>query len=262
MNASRTQIIATIGPASRDREVLKKMIEHEMDLARLNFSHGTLEEHAEYIKTIREVADEAGRKVPIIQDLPGPRIQKEDGHTYDKDASVITEEDQEFIKFGVEQKVDYIAVSYVKDEGDIEEARGLAGDIPLIAKIEREEAVHNIDGIIEASDAVMIARGDLGDNIPLEKVPFVQIEIIEKVKAHKKPSIVATEMLLSMTHNERPTRAEVTDVAYAIIHKADAVMLSEETAQGEHPVESVTMMERIVLEAERVSGGLHTIHTL
>lgn len=252
--ASHTQIVGTIGPASRDRAVLTKMIEHHLDVARLNFSWGTFEEHAQYIADIRAVANECGRRIPIIQDVPGPRVQDGAVHSLDTDGGVVTEEDQRCIAFGVEQKVDYIAVSFVRDADDIAFARTHAGDIPLIAKIERPEALENIEGLCEAADGIMIARGDLGDNIPLEKIPFVQVDIINHAHAHKKPVITATEMLLSMTHKQRPTRAEVTDVAYAILNGSDGVMLSEETAAGDYPVETVSTMERIIYEAEQVHG--------
>lgn len=256
--SSRTQIVATIGPASGSLEVLEEMEKHQMDVVRLNFSHGTLEDHAQYISNIRSLK----RKIPIIQDLPGPRVQLSKGHTYDRDEEVITDEDKEYIKFAREKRIDYIAVSYVKNADNVREAKELAGNIPIIAKIEREEAIANIDEIIDAADGIMIARGDLGDNVPLETIPFVQIKIIEKCKLKHKPVITATEMMLSMVKNKRPSRAEVTDVAYAIIHGSDAVMLSEETAKGKYPVETVAMMERITLEAEKVIWGQHTVNLL
>jgi len=250
--ASRTQIVATIGPASCDHDILRQMIRHHLDVVRLNFSWGTLEEHAQYIRDVRMIAEETGRRIPIIQDVPGPRIQDGTEHSVDVEASVITEDDRAFIEFGLKQGVNYIAVSFVRSAADIEEARMLTGDTPIIAKIERAEALDNIDEIIDAADGVMIARGDLGDNIPLERVPFEQVRIIEKSHDRGKPVITATEMLLSMTEKKRPTRAEVTDVAYAVMHGSDGVMLSEETAIGKHPVEAVTVMERIIREAERM----------
>lgn len=159
------------------------------------------------------------------------------------------------LKFGIEQNVDYVAMSFVGNAQDIlklrDEMKKNGKIIPIIAKIERKIALDNIDEIIKTADAIMIARGDLGNEIPLEQIPFIEKDIIEKCKKAKKPVIVATQMMFSMTENPLPTRAEVTDVAYAIINGADAVMLSEESATGHHPLEAVEMMERGILEAER-----------
>jgi len=256
MKHSRAQIIATIGPASRDPAILNAMIEHQMDVTRLNFSHGTHEEHAEYIKAIRDAAKKANRRIPIIQDLSGPRKKTEKGHRLEKKAKgVITEKDKRDLKFGLEQNVDYVAMSFVSEAKDVIDLRELMkkqGNIkPIIAKIERKEAVKNLDEIIKTSDAIMIARGDLGQEIPPEKVPFIQHLIIKKCKAINKPVITATQMLYTMVENEKPTRAEVSDVAHAILDGSDAVMLSEETAMGKYPIEAVAMMEKIVLESEK-----------
>jgi len=253
--SSRSQIVATIGPASKEVEVLKEMIKNQMDIARLNFSHGTHEDHRAFIKNIREAASSLDKNIPIIQDLSGPRVSTEDGHGFDvtKD-SVLTDKDIDDLKFGIEEGVEYVAMSYVGDEQDIvllkEKISEFGGACKVIAKIERKEALEKINDIAKEADAIMVARGDLGDNIPLEEVPFAQKEIIEIANREGKPVIVATEMMLSMTENERPSRAEVTDVATAILENADAVMLSEETAKGKHPAEVVEIMERIVSEAE------------
>ncbi|MFA6459103.1 MAG: pyruvate kinase [Candidatus Paceibacterota bacterium] len=257
---SKSQIIATIGPASRDKNILREMILHQMDVARLNFSWASTKEHAENIATIRELEKEIGRKIIIIQDLSGPRVQKEDSHQYNALAvETITEKDLSDLDFGLKAGVDYVAMSFVGSAKDIERLRGeivkRGKDTPIIAKIERRDALTNLSEIIQASDAVLIARGDLRDAIPLEQIPFVQADIIHRCKAAGKPVITATEMLLSMTDHSLPTRAEVTDVANAIIQGSDAVMLSEETARGKYPVEAVKIMERIVLEAERHLGG-------
>ena len=256
MEHSRAQIIATIGPASKDPAVLKSMVDHQMDVARLNFSHGTYEEHAEYIKAIRDAAKIANRRIPIIQDLSGPREKTEKGHRLEKQAEkVITEKDKKDLKFGLEQNIDYIAMSFVSSAKDVVDLRELMKNYgktkPIIAKIERKEAVENLDEIIKASDAVMVARGDLGQELPLEKVPFIQHLIIKKCKAANKPVITATQMLFTMVENNTPTRAEVSDVAHAILDGSDAVMLSEETAIGKYPVETITIMEKIVLESEK-----------
>ena len=253
---NRVQIVATIGPATKEKGIIKDMISHQMGVARLNFSWGTHEDHAGYIKNIREDAEELGKKIPIIQDLSGPRIQEKAGHEFNQEAqAVITPKDLDDLKFGIEHGVDYVAMSFVGNADDIlklrEDMKEFGKIIPIIAKIERKVALDNIDEIIKASDAIMIARGDLGNEIPLEQMPFVEKDIIEKCKKAGKPVIVATQMMLSMTENTVPTRAEVTDVAYAIMNGADAVMLSEESASGKHPVETVEMMEKEIIEAEK-----------
>ena len=217
------------------------MIKHQMDAARLNFSHGTYKEHAYYIKTIRAAAKELKRKILIIQDLSGPRTQRGKEHFFNKKSkSLITAKDKKDLRFGLENGIDYVAMSYVGGAEDIKSA-----------KIERREAVKNIDAIIKSADAIMVARGDLGNAFPLEKLPFLQKMIIRKCKKAEKPVITATQMLLSMAENPEPTRAEVEDVAQAILDGSDAVMLSEETAIGKYPAEAVRVMERIVLESEK-----------
>ncbi|MDP3947558.1 MAG: pyruvate kinase [bacterium] len=257
--ATRAQIIATIGPVSGTREALDVLVRKQMDVVRLNFSWGTHDEHRAYIENTRAAAESARRRIPIIQDLSGPRIQGEQGHSFDPGATpvagVLTKKDLNDLEFGISQKVDYVALSYVGQASDVEvlreKIRELGGSAKIIAKIERSEALAALDGIIEASDAIMIARGDLGQNIPIEQVPFVERDIILKCKAARKPVITATQMMFSMTENPYPTRAEVTDVAYAIVLGSDAVMLSEETARGKHPFETVEIMDRIIAEAEK-----------
>ncbi len=253
---SKAQIMATIGPATKDKKIIGEMIAGNMDIARLNFSWGTHEEHTLYIKNIREEAQKAGRIIPIVQDLSGPRIQEIAGHKFNIEAlELITSKDLSDLKFGIEQGVDYVAMSFVGHKDDISNLRDKMREfgkvIPIIAKIEREIAVRNINEIIENSDAIMVARGDLGNEVPLEQIPFIQKDIIEKCKAAGKPVIVATQIMESMMHNPYPTRAEVTDVAYAVLNGADILMLSEETAIGKYPLESVAMMERGMIEAEK-----------
>lgn len=253
---SRSQIVCTIGPASKDLQVLRQLIAHQMDVARLNFSWGTHADHAEFIANIRQAAEESGRTIPIIQDLSGPRVQDESGHHVDPNAeSVITEKDLNDLDFGLSQKVDYVCMSYVGSANDMKRLRGeikkRVGSAKAMAKIERKEALANLEEIITESNAIMIGRGDLGQSIPIEQIPFVEAHIIRLCKAAHKPVIVATEMLKTMTDSPIPTRAEVTDIAYAVILGADAVMLSEETARGKYPVEAVSVMERVVLEAEK-----------
>ncbi|MFA6397851.1 MAG: pyruvate kinase [Candidatus Paceibacterota bacterium] len=253
---SKAQIIATIGPATKDKEILKSMMEHQMDVVRLNFSWGTYEEHAEYIKNVREVAMELGKEIPIIQDLSGPREQKGSEHGFDESKeSVITEKDLKDLEFGISHNVDYIAMSFVGGAEDVlklkEEIKKRGALIPVISKIERKIALDNLDKIIEVTDAIMVARGDLGNAIPLEQIPFVEKDIILKCKKAGKPVITATQMMFSMKDNRVPTRAEMTDVAYAIMSGSDAVMLSEETAVGLYPVEVIEMMEKEIEESEK-----------
>ena len=267
MTRSPAQIVATISPTSASIETLRAMIEHQMDVVRLNFSWGSVEERIEHVRRIRELEKECGRHIPIIVDLPGPRVQGKGHHTYNPSAlSALTPQDANDICFAVEHKVEYVAISFVGGPQDIEQCRkiiaGCGGTQKVIAKIERAAALDVLDEIIAASDAIMVARGDLGNEVPLERIPFVQDRIVKAAKAAGKPVIVATQMMLSMVENPAPTRAEVTDVANAILQGADAVMLSEETAKGKYPVEAVAMMERIVVEAERHMGERATINPL
>jgi len=338
----QTKIVCTIGPSCEDVETLEKMVRAGMNVARLNFSHGTYENHAMLIKNIREVAEKTGEPVAILQDLSGPKIRiekvAEEGinlvegaevifstDSSDKDAiqvgykelhrfikkgeamflddgkievvvkevqdkriitkvvvagvlfsnkginipktdltglEVLTEKDKADAKFGVEQGVDMIALSFVMRPDDILDLRyhikqmelelGIEPHDPIkiIAKIEKAEAVKHIKDIITVTDGIMVARGDLGVEIPAEEVPIVQKKLIDTALEHAKPVIVATQMLDSMQNNPRPTRAEVSDVANAVIDHADAVMTSGETAMGDNPVETVRTMAHILVEAE------------
>lgn len=331
----KTKIVSTIGPASESPGILENLIRAGMNIARLNFSHGTHEEHLRKIKAIREIADRLGEPVAILQDLSGPKIRigkvKEggaelkvgeeilltsremlgDGKVFsvsypslpgevksgdkillsdgtielevlkqtDEDIqcrvivggiltshkginvptgtlriSAFTSKDREDLLFGIRSGVDMIALSYVKEGPDIEKVREVlkneSADLPVIAKIERKEALENIDAILRHSDGIMVARGDLGMETPLERIPTVQKMLIRKANALGKPVITATQMLRSMVESTRPTRAEVTDVVNAIYDGTDAVMLSEETAIGSFPVEAVQMMSKIARAAE------------
>lgn len=271
--ASRTQIVCTIGPASQDPAVLDRLIAAGMNVARLNFSHGTHENHALLIANIRAAAKKAGVTIPIIQDLSGPRVQEGAVHHLDANAqSVITEKDLKDLEFGLAQGVEYVCQSFVGSAKDIEQlrqeisVRHLKIDnsqfniVPkVMAKVERKEALDDIENIVRASDAVMLGRGDLGQNIPIEQVPFAEATVVHTCKENGKPVIVATEMLKSMVENPVPTRAEVTDIAYAIILGADAVMLSEESAVGKHPVEAVAVMEKVALEAEKYERDVNPL---
>jgi len=256
--SSRAQIIATIGPASQDREVFSNMVRAGLDVARFNFAWSDNEERKVRFAMIREIEKEQGRPIPIVADIPGPRIQNVGGdHTYDPTIPVFSANESEYIEFCVAEQVEYIALSYVANKSDVEACRHAiavaGGSQKIIAKIERAEAVSNLEEIISASDVIMVARGDLGTEVPLEDIPLTQKNIIDLTRAVGKPVIVATQMLLSMTEHETPTRAEVTDVDVAILEGADAVMLSEETSTGKHPLEAVSMMERILIAAEKQS---------
>ena len=331
----RAKIVCTIGPASESPEILEALIRSGMNVARLNFSHGTHEEHAANIRSIREISGRLGRSVAILQDLagiklrlgdvaagkvrvetgsrftltsrtvpgdahevsvaypdlprsvwPGDTILLADGDvelqaldTNDRDivcrvvaggtisshkginlptrsidAPSLTEKDLRDLAFGIDQGVDFIALSFVRRAENVTDARKRIEDrgasIPLIAKIEKHEALANIDSIVAASDGIMVARGDLGVETPLQHVPLLQKMLIVKANRAGKPVITATQMLRSMVDCPRPTRAEAADVANAILDGTDAVMLSEETASGRYPVESLAMMVRIAEDAE------------
>lgn len=252
----RHEIIATLGPASETPDIIGALADAGATIIRLNFSWQTPEKAAPYIDMIRKVALEKQVSLAIMQDLSGPRVQTETGHHLDTSATVtLTEKDVTDLIYGISVGVEYIAISFVGSRAPIDMVRDMinksGSNAKIVAKIERQEALVHLDEIIEAADVVMVARGDLGEAIPLEEVPFVQHTIISHCKNKGKPVIVATQMLLSMTEHEKPTRAEVSDVAYAIVDGATGVMLSEETAQGKYPVEAVAMMRRIVDCAEK-----------
>jgi pyruvate kinase len=337
MNPTRTKIICTIGPASRSPEMLERLMDAGMNVCRLNFSHGELDEHAKLIADIRATAEKLGRHVAILQDLAGPKIRtakmgagtvmleagqaftltnrdvpgdaKEVGLTYADlpaavhagdtllladgllelkveatsatdvrctvvvggelgsnkginlpqrsiNAPILSEKDRRDLEFGLAQGVDYVALSFVRTGHDVTSVKRIiekAGHaVPLIAKIEKFEALDNIDEIIAAADGIMVARGDLGVEIPLETVPRAQKMLIARTNAAGKPVITATQMLRSMVENPRPTRAEVTDVANAILDGTDAIMLSEETAMGAYPERAVKVMARVAADTEEL----------
>jgi pyruvate kinase len=331
----KTKIVCTIGPASRGHETLAAMIEAGMNVARLNFAHGTFDEHAATIVGIRAAAQGGGRRVAILADLPGPKlrigrlpeqpIELKRGHAFtlavgdfsgdatrvsttfrrlpqavkpgdtiflndglvqlaveavSGDAvhcriavggallshkginfpdvklgiSAFTERDRECLTFALAQGVDAIGQSFVQSADDIravrEASRAAGREVPVFAKIERARALQRIDEILATADGIMVARGDLGVEIPIERIAIAQKELLRKANALAKPSITATQMLLSMVENRRPTRAEVTDVANAILDGTDCVMLSEESAVGAHPVDAVRMLCRIAEATE------------
>jgi pyruvate kinase len=340
-----TKIIATIGPACRDEINLRRLVDVGMNVARLNFSHGSHEQHAEVIRNIRKISSEYKTPITILQDLQGPKlrvgilpdngidlivnqkvilasIHETDTSSFKKDdftfipfdvpnltksvqpgnrillddgnvelivldigvkyitAQVImggkltshkgvnlpgaptffsnfTEKDRQDLEFGLQQGVDAIAISFVHDAKDICFVRDLIKEIaparakiPIIAKLERPEAIHNLDEILRVSDGVMVARGDLAVETSPAQVPVMQKKIIQSAHTCQKISITATQMLESMIYNPRPTRAEASDVANAIFDGTDAIMLSAETAAGQFPFDTVKMMDAIVCEAE------------
>jgi pyruvate kinase len=332
----RTKIVCTLGPGVNTPFLIERLIRSGMNVARLNRSHGTFEEHSRYLKMVENAANRLGENIAILMDLPGPKyrtgkmqnasaILKKGSevvltnrnilgddklipinfpslHKDVKAGSVILVDDgamqlrvvairdkeiickvlvggvltpgrgvvvpgvhvsepfltdllRENLDFAVQQKPDYIALSFVTSPEEIEQVREILrqknSDIPIISKIERGEAVKNFDKILSASDGIMVARGDLGVEIPLKEVPMVQKEIIRKCNIAGKTVITATQMLESMVNSPRPTRAEVTDVANAILDGTDAIMLSAETSIGKYPVQAVKMMCSIAQETER-----------
>lgn len=342
----RTKIVCTIGPASEDKETLGKMIDAGMDVCRLNFSHGSHEEHKKRIDTIKEVRSEKGAPIAILLDTRGPEIRTGDFEEKDirlevgqkftitmddvignrerctvtykelvKDVSVgdriliddgliellvkeltdkdiicevvnsgvinnkkgvnvpnvkinlpaVTAKDKSDIIFGIENDIDFIAASFVRKAGDVIEIKEIlenngGENIRIIAKIENQEGIDNIKEILDVSYGIMIARGDLGVEVPTEQMPILQKELIKACNRSSKPVITATQMLDSMIRNPRPTRAEVTDVANAIFDGTDAIMLSGETAAGNYPVQAVETMNRIARAAESTidfDGNLH-----
>jgi len=331
----RTKILATLGPASSSEEMIERLLTSGVDAFRLNFSHGKHEDHARLVRTIREVAMELGRYIPIVGDIQGPKLRIDDvdgvinlenGQTFvigtepilgnqrevstsftplpqevrigqrilindglvelvvtavdlthvttrvlhggpisskkgmnfpDSELSIpaITDKDKVDVKFAVDQGLDYIAASFIRRRSDILDLRALlhthGGDeMQVIAKLEKPQAIDNLDDILEVSDGVMVARGDLGVELPPEAVPIIQKQVLVRASRWGRFAITATQMLESMTVSSRPTRAEASDVANAIFDGSDAVMLSAETASGKHPIEAVQMMARIVFAAE------------
>ncbi len=336
MISRHSKIVCTIGPVTRTPRMIRKLIDAGMDVARLNFSHGTHEEHAENIAALREAAMLMKKPIAILADLQGPkirtgalagggsvalrtgqkfaittakvlgdstrvntifrplphevkpgdrillsdglielRVERVRGHEVQchvvnggilgehkginlpgvqLHVPALTEKDRVDLRFALKQGVDYIAVSFVRRAEDVVLAKSLIRrakkDTPVIAKLEKPEAIENLEEILRASDGVMVARGDLGVEMNPERVPVVQKNIIARAREFRRPVITATQMLESMTENPRPTRAEASDVANAIFDGSDAVMLSAETATGRYPVEAVSMMARIIEQAE------------
>jgi len=335
-NVRRAKIICTIGPASNTEAAIRDLLRLGMDIARLNFSHGTHEDHAQNIQRLRRAAEREGRTLCILQDLQGPKIRTGPLERHEsvllKTGSVVTitpqdvpgtatcisttfrdlarelapgarillsdglielrvrgirgrdvlcdvlnggmlgehkginlpgvalsipaltEKDKKDLEFGLTHGVDAVAISFVRTAADVNMVKqiiaGHQSDVPVIAKLEKPQAVDHLEEILQAADGVMVARGDLGVEMAPEKVPVIQKNVIRRASAWRKPVITATQMLESMIENPRPTRAEASDVANAIFDGTDAVMLSAETASGQYPRESVSIMSRIVVEAE------------
>jgi len=345
--AHKTKIVCTIGPASRSEAVMERLMLQGMNVARLNFAHGTLQGHREDIQRIRTIAARLQHHCLIMADLPGPKIRigqlleeplllaKGDEVVLTVKASMgtpnqipveykrlpesvgpgsliflndgfiqlrvekvsgeevfcrtvvggpllshkglsmpgvkivadaVSEKDLEFVAFALQEGVDAFGVSFAETADDLLKVKGFAQkrgqSTYVVAKIERAEAIENFDGILSAADAIMIARGDLGVQIPLQDVPAVQKKLIRKANLLGRPVITATQMLVSMTENIRPTRAEVSDVANAILDGTDAVMLSEETAIGRYPVETVEMISKIAISAEREKKAVRALADL
>jgi pyruvate kinase len=240
------KIVCTLGPASNTPDVLQKLLQSGMDIVRLNLSYGTLEEHHQLITMIRSMSREMGLATAILLDLPGRKRRTGDIRAVFGD----------HIQFARTNQADYLALSFITSAQQVVEVKSLLKeegiDIPVIVKIEKGEALATSGSIIDVGDGVMVARGDLGLQISIEKVPPAQKKIIREANQRGRPVITATEMLESMVKSAMPTRAEATDVANAVLDGTDAVMLSEETSIGQYPVEAVTMMVKIILEAEAV----------
>lgn len=340
----KTKIVATIGPASSDRETLLKMMHAGVNVARLNFSHGSYEDHAKVIETIRELNTETGLNIALLADLQGPKIRTrkmenngvlladgsevtvvvdkeligtaekfavnyealpkdtkpgelillDDGKIHLEVLSTngldkiiakvlhggvlssnkginlpntnislpcLTEKDLEDLDFAIKHDFDWIGLSFVRSARDLLELKGIISNnkckAKVIAKIEKPEAIQDIDEIIRTTDGLMVARGDLGVEIPMEDVPLVQKMLIKKCCIHAKPIIVATQMMESMIENISPTRAEVNDVANAVLDGADAVMLSGETSVGKFPVGVIQAMSKIIKKIEQANIIYH-----
>jgi pyruvate kinase len=338
----KTKIIATVGPACNTKEKLWELVLAGANIFRLNFSHGTHEQHLQVIKYIRELNKENNANIAILQDLQGPKIRTDevenngvelkegskiiitketclgtsekistsykslptdvktgdiilidDGKielkvlgtnktevtaevvyggvlkskkginlpNTDVSEPSLTEKDKKDLLFGIENNVDWIALSFVRRAEDLADLKSIirqhGKDIKVVAKIEKPQAIQNIDAIIEETDAIMVARGDLGVEILMEEVPMIQKMIVTKCNKIGKPVIIATQMMESMITNPRPTRAETNDVANAIVDGADAVMLSAETASGQYPVLTVKSMARICLSVEKQAPNIY-----
>ena len=240
----RTKIVCTLGPASKSLDIVEAMLRAGMDIARLNLAHGTLAEHSQMIDTVRQLSQKHKLTTGILVDLPGLKCSAGD----------MKEVFGQHLQFALSQNATFIALSFISSAHQVRKVRELLNeldtDIPIIVKIEKAGALEGIDTILEACEGIMVARGDLGLQIKIEKVPLAQKQLIKKANHWGKPAITATEMLESMVGSPTPTRAEAADVANAVLDGTDALMLSGETAIGKYPVEATETMARIALEAE------------
>ena len=250
MNTDRlkrhVKIVCTLGPASNTPEIIEKMLQSGMDVARLNLSYGTFEEHHQTIAMVRAAARKLNLPTAVLLDCPGRKRRTGDTKAVFGD----------HLRFAQDNQIDFIALSFITSTQQVEEVKALAKEmkinIPIVTKIEKGEALAVSGSIIDISDGAMVARGDLGLQINIEKVPLAQKKIIREANQRGKPVITATEMLESMVKSPTPTRAEATDVANAVLDGTDAVMLSEETSIGQYPIEAIQMMSKIIFEAETV----------
>jgi len=239
-----TKIVCTLGPASSSPEVIEKMLKGGMDIARFNLVHGTFEEHSRLISQVRLLSQELKLPTGILLDIPG--LKRRSG-----DVKAVFSQD---LEFAVSQNADFIALSFLSSARQVKEVkqllREMKAEIPVIVKIEQARALEESGTMLDVGEGIMVARGDLALEISIEKVPLAQKQLIKEANRRGKPVITATQMLESMVHSATPTRAEATDVANAILDGSDALMLSEETAIGDYPVEATEMMARIALETE------------
>jgi len=240
----RTKIICTLGPASKSTDVTEGMLKAGMDIARFNLAYGTLAEVGELIGKVRQLSPKLGLTTGILIDLPGLKHSTGD----------IREVFGEHLQFALSQNATFIALSFISSAHQVKEVKKLLkemdADISIIVKMEEARALKEIDAILGVCDGIMVARGDLGLQIKIEKVPLAQKQLVKKANQRGKPAIIATQMLESMVESPTPTRAEAADIANAVLDGTDALMLSEETAIGKYPVEATETMARIALEAE------------
>ena len=253
--ARQARIVATLGPASSSEAAIRGLFEAGVDVFRLDAGQGSPADHSERVKSIRRVEAETGRPIGVLLDLQGRHGA----------ASALTSKDRDDLAFGLELGVDWVALSFVQRAEDISEAREIIGDRAwIMAKIETPAAIRELAAIVALADGIMVARGDLGVELPPEEVPELQRLIVRSCRQAGKPVVVATQMLESMTRAPVPTRAEVSDIATAIYDGVDAVMLSAETASGAHPMEAVAMMNRIITRVEAspsYRAGIDASHT-
>jgi pyruvate kinase len=249
----RAKIVCTLGPATDSYEQIKALVDAGMDVARFALGYEGRGEHEERYRWVRKAADETGRSVGVLADLRGP---------VSGPGPVLSPADEADLRWAVRTGFDVVALSFVRSGRDIEAVHRVMDEegrrLPVLAKVEKPQAVAAIEDVVAAFDGIMVARGDLGVEMPLEHVPIVQKRAVRLAKRNAKPVVVATQMLDSMIEHARPTRAEVSDVANAVLDGTDAVMLSGETSVGRHPVEAVTTMARIVEAAEEdlLAAGL------